>query len=397
MDKPYYEKTSADKQQLGFLYQDLVCLKYLLNLQQGEEVGCEVFDDVHHQAINGNQQLVQVKHSSTEGETLTNKDEDLWKTLYNWIRALEDVPSKNVSFTFYANKQPTNKPGILALLLRDEYSADEIEQVLQTMFAEAKRKNADKKTPMGTNFYIEYFCSQTKELQHNVLRKITFVFDGQEIIKELRRKIETFGVPENNSEELLDKTIGIYTKKKYEIVKSKKKFVVSYEQFRKEFQFDRNLQLVRSRKQRFDRYYEFTKPKDINPQDGLFSRQLRDIKVEQEDIIDYAVEYAATNMYLEQLKREGDYSDSEDKTFEEEVSYEWKDIHADKFDCETKSDDEKKRIARSVLRATTSLRVEVSKDNVVKGLVKGKAIGLSDKAKIGWLDDWKKRYGHQKK
>lgn len=392
MNKPYYENTAADKQQVGFHYQDFVCLKYLLNLQQGEKVGLEVFDDVHHERITGVKELVQVKHSITEGAKLTNKDEDFWKTVYNWIRALSDLQEENISFLFYANKIPTEKPGIISLLLQGKYEKAEVENALDEMLVDARGKTLEDKSPMGTNDYISYFCTRPKEQQHRVLENTKFVFSETPILDELKRKIETFGVPQNNSQELLDQIIGIFTRKKYEHIKNNKKLVISYEQFRKEFQFDGNLQLVRSRELKFQRYNNFRRSNDINPYQGLFSKQLQDIKISKEKITDYAIEYAKTSMFLEKLKIDGDYTDSEDIIFETEVTMGWESIHTRTFDCDVSDTEQLQRLARSVLSDTTELNVSVSNENVGRALVKGKSIELSDKAQIGWIQDWQKRY-----
>lgn len=88
MSKGFFEKVAADKSQLGFDYQDLVCLEYLVDIKPGETVGLEVFDDVHHGRIDGGKALIQVKHSVNDGAALTNKDIDLWKTLHHWSKAL---------------------------------------------------------------------------------------------------------------------------------------------------------------------------------------------------------------------------------------------------------------------------------------------------------------------
>ena len=83
MSKGFFEKVAADKSQLGFDYQDLVCLEYLVGIKQGESVGLEVFDDVHHARIDGGKSLIQVKHSINDGAALTNRDIDLWNNSFS--------------------------------------------------------------------------------------------------------------------------------------------------------------------------------------------------------------------------------------------------------------------------------------------------------------------------
>ncbi len=111
MSKGFFEKVAADKTQLGFDYQDLVCLEYLIDMKPGETVGLEVFDDVHHERICGGNALIQVKHSINDSSTLTNRDIDLWKTLHNWSKALEELGPSGVEFIFFTNKKKTKQIG----------------------------------------------------------------------------------------------------------------------------------------------------------------------------------------------------------------------------------------------------------------------------------------------
>ena len=70
----------------------------------------------------------------------------------------------------------------------------------------------------------------------------------------------------------------------------------------------------------------------------------------------------------------------------------WESIHTRTFDCDVSDTEQLQRLARSVLSDTTELNVSVSNENVGRALVKGKSIELSDKAQIGWIQDWQKRY-----
>ena len=68
----------------------------MLALEEGEKIGLEVKDDVHLELNDGKQILLQLKHSiqnNSAGEiiNLTERDTDLWKTIYNWINIINDV------------------------------------------------------------------------------------------------------------------------------------------------------------------------------------------------------------------------------------------------------------------------------------------------------------------
>lgn len=91
----HLEKTAADKSSLGFEYQDLVLVDILISLKPGEQIGLEVFDDVHTESISDELNLIQVKHSLSGGN-ITERDIDLWKTLYNWLNSLPELPKEKI-------------------------------------------------------------------------------------------------------------------------------------------------------------------------------------------------------------------------------------------------------------------------------------------------------------
>ncbi len=85
-----FDKTSAEKKSIGFSYQDYVALKHALELKPEESIGIEIFDDLHLENIDGQKTFIQVKHSINNSNNITNKDIDLWKTLYNWSEAIKN-------------------------------------------------------------------------------------------------------------------------------------------------------------------------------------------------------------------------------------------------------------------------------------------------------------------
>ncbi|MCB4448707.1 hypothetical protein LHK82_25025, partial [Escherichia coli] len=55
----FFEKTNADKNSIGFTYQDYVALKHALELKPEEHIGIEVYDDLHLESIEGHKTLVE--------------------------------------------------------------------------------------------------------------------------------------------------------------------------------------------------------------------------------------------------------------------------------------------------------------------------------------------------
>jgi len=147
----FFDKVSADSKQIGFDYQDFVCLEYLMDMKQGETVGLEVLDDVHHERIDGTNDLVQVKHSIAEGGTLTNSDIDLWKTLSNWIYATKEIKNKPLRFTFYTNKKPTNEAGIVQHLISKPIQLNNVFNYLSSLKEKLEKAELSKSKDSNAN------------------------------------------------------------------------------------------------------------------------------------------------------------------------------------------------------------------------------------------------------
>lgn len=400
MSNDVFEQVAADKSQLGFDYQDLVCLEHLIDMRPGETIGLEVLDDVHHEKINGVKELIQVKHSVNDSGTLTNRDVDLWKTLYNWSRALDKLGNSEIEFIFFTNKRKTSQKGLVLLLDKDIKSISCIEKSISSIKEDIDSKEEAKKEGSPINpikKFVDHIDNLTFSEKSKLFNKIRFVFSIDDIFYRLKKKIEYFSIGESKSEDVLNYLLGVYRKKKYQLIKSGEKLVIDYDLFRNGFQFDRIIKITQDRKVDFSRYHGFKNANNINPKDGVFAKQLSDIDIPSDDITDYAIEYAATSMFIQKLIIDGDFSDSEDNAINDELYSSWKKLHRRSYDSKNIEDDnEHKRIARNCLYDLEDAKIGVSNSNLSSSMVTGKSIELSDIQRVGWRKDWRNLYGKDK-
>lgn len=391
----FFEKVSADSKQIGFDYQDFVCLEYLMDMKQGETIGLEVLDDVHHERVDGTNDLVQVKHSITDGATLTNSDIDLWKTLSNWVNAAKEIQNKPLRFTFYTNKKPTIEEGIVQHLTSKPVQFDNAVKCLSQLKTKLDKAELVKSKDSNVNpikKYVDHLSTCSEDELKKVFDNINFAFDYNEIISRLRKKIEYFAIPESQSEQVLYEVIGVFKVKKFELIKGRNKLNIDYQTFRIRFQFDRIMILAADREVDFGRYHTFKNINNIDPKDGLFSKQLADIGVEEDEITDLAIQYAATSMFIQNLISEGEFTDSENITLESEMLQGWKNVFRQIYIPPISDEPHHNTLARSCLYQTIAQSVHVSNSPVSNGIVEGKSIEMSDKRKIGWRNDWKDKY-----
>jgi hypothetical protein len=400
MSKGFFEKVAADKSQLGFDYQDLVCMEYLVDIKPGETVGLEVFDDVHHGRINGGKALIQVKHSVNDGAALTNKDIDLWKTLHHWSVALDLLGSSDIEFIFFTNKKKTNQAGMVHLMDIEQSDMQALFKAINEIKEDLDSKERDKAVDAAENpikQYVDYIYGLSDTKKKKLFDKISIIFSTEDIFSRLAKKIEFFSINEAQSLDVLHQLIGVFSEKKYKLIKSNKKISIDYATFRKEFQFDRIIQLSQDRKIDFSRYHQFKNINSIDPKNGLFAKQLADIDVSAENITEHAIEYAATNMYIQKLIFTGEFSESENGAINEEVFHGWKSLHERLYDIDgIDTDSEHYRVARNCFRRLGDIPVAVANSSLPRAMVAGKGIELSDICRIGWRKDWKNLYGNNK-
>ncbi|WP_028469309.1 hypothetical protein [Neptunomonas japonica] len=400
MSKGFFEKVAADKTQLGFDYQDFVCLEYLIDLKPGETVGLEVFDDVHHERVCGGNALIQVKHSVNGGSTLTNRDIDLWKTLHNWSKALEELGPSGIEFIFFTNKKKTKQSGIIQILDAKQPNIPDLVRFISETKAGINLKENEKKAGEAENpikKYVDYIDGLNEISKKNLFSKINIIFSTEDIISRLAQKIQFFSIRKDQTLNVVYLLIGAFKEQKYKLIKSNKKVSIDYATFRKLFQFDRIIQISQDRKIDFSRYHQFKNVNNIDPKDGLFAKQLSDIDISLEDITEHAIEYAATNMYIQKLIIDGQFSESENESINEEVFYGWKSLHDTLYDQGgIDGTKEHNRVARRCFRSIGDTPVVVANSSLSRAMVVGKGVELSDMCRIGWRKDWEYIYGNKK-
>jgi hypothetical protein len=400
MSKGFFEKVAADKSQLGFDYQDLVCLEYLIDMKPGETVGLEVFDDVHHERICGSNALIQVKHSVNDSGTLTNRDMDLWKTLHNWSKALDQLDSSSIEFIFFTNKKKTSQSGIVQLMDDEQLNISDLIEAISKAKTDIDSKEKEKGAGAAENplkKYVDHIYGLDDTKKQKLFSKIKFIFSLDDIFSRLAKKIEFFSIGEDQSLDVVYQLAGVFREQKYKLISSNEKVSIDYTTFRKGFQFDRIIQISQDRKIDFSRYHQFKNVNTINPKNGLFAKQLADIDISPEDITEHAIEYAATNMFIQKLIVAGEFSKSENESINEEVFHGWKSLHGRLYDRDgIDTNNEHNRVARNCFRCIGDMPIAVANSSLSRPMVSGKAVELSDICRVGWRNDWKDLYGNKK-
>lgn len=103
------KKPQAPGQFLGFSLQENRFLSRLLEAKTGYTVSLEVFGDVGVESKEGSLTTEEAKSLTDDGNPISDRAIGLWKTLSNWIEAVEcgDLELENTIFEIYISKPKT--------------------------------------------------------------------------------------------------------------------------------------------------------------------------------------------------------------------------------------------------------------------------------------------------
>lgn len=400
----HIENTAADKSSAGFKYQDFVYVYGLLYLEPNQEMGLEIYDDIHKCTHDG-LSLIQVKHSLGAGN-LTDRDIDLWKTLYNWHMSKDEIPQeKELSLILYTNKKIGNQK-LIQLFLNPSKNKKDIYHQAQTILNELEQKELEKKSsakiegkePPNANPILKYIRAIATANDTDIyflLDRFQIHTNDEEIIKKIDNKLATFAIPEQKIKSTRNELVGAISIYAHERVQRDSKTLISYNCLRKEIGFDRIIQLAISLTTDFEIYYDRFNEIDhssLSFNESIFSLQLKDLGMSKSEIIDHGIEMVLTEEVIAELKLGGYFSDKEDSRLETKVKLTWKDFHTEAHDIEHHTNENHVNAAKKCLNNSRRKDYFSGDRKLPSEMGSGKLIKLSNKPDIGWLSDWEERY-----
>lgn len=394
----HLEQTAADKSALGFEYQDLVLVNILLGLKPGEQIGLEVFDDIHTESISEDLCLIQVKHSLLGGN-ITERDIDLWKTLYNWWKSVPELPQgKNVEFQIYSNKKLNNQ-NLIVLLKSAKENKEKIIHAISTIFKDIQatenlKAPGDPENPIFK--YVKALATAKPEEVHFLLERFSFHTDSAGVTHQINNKLSYLAVPDTKLDDTRKFVVGAYKEFKVETITSGSKVLITYEIFRVQMGFDRILRSSRSNEVDYDRYYDkyyhYRRLENLSFLGSVFSTQLLDIGKSDADAIEHGIEMLATEELIEELKKEGDFTYLDDTRLEQQCESSWRYIHKQAHGTFSQEGSHPLLAAQACYEKTLGKELKIKNIALPDGFCRGKFIKLSDTPLIGWKIDWQELY-----
>lgn len=391
------DRTAADKSSIGFDYQYYFFLWKVLCLQPNQSVGLEYKDDVHTDLDNDIQILYQLKHTVQKSKStdkpvnLTSLDSDLWKTLSNWARLIQDSNAgrsqpheqlkfvQKTIFVLASNKSISKYNSVSSLI--DKIIDGEI---LSSNLKDEIRKISEKSNSENIKNYSESITKLSDDVLFNYFKNVHFELEQEYIIDKCRDATKAKMIEDKDVEiafKLIDSTIK---EDNFINIKANEKIIISFENFhmkyRKYFQRFQNSNL---------KFYEFNESLPSNLENLTFIKQLIEIEDFDKDDMDSMIEYVL--LMLKTKKNINNWSCSGEIThldlldLENNTILEWKNkwrAKYRKFDESSHND--------LALELVDDMRSKTITHNVLPNdlaISNGYLYHLSETPEIGWRKD----------
>ncbi len=413
------EATSADKKLVGFDYQFLYFVYRALDLKPGQKIGYEVKDDVHIEAEDHSEVLIQLKHSLQVNKdssiiNMNEKDSDLWKTLYNWNKSINELEKEEREeyinkheFLLVTNKNNKNnkfftntdkvKKGILSVSEYKRYIRSIKEDIRGIKDESEKLKK-----------YIDSVINQDDEILVMFISRLSFNMGFDELVNIIKNQIRTSHVDERKVDEIFERCLGNLSIWKYEKIKANSKVYISFEEIDKKirrfFEYGRSTKLPRI----INTDIELTNDLKSQP----FIRELIEIEDISYDDLDEILDYTSAKMRIKNLLdywlEESFITETESELYLEECFKVWKNYHKSSHRITKKRRDKDgglsndlesidKENALECLDGIRKLTMRLEDEELSISESNGTFYMLSDQAKLGWLLKWESRYKHDRK
>lgn len=402
-DKSRVDTTNAEDKSIGFDYQYYFFLNELLNLKTGQTAGLEVLDDVHVERSDGTNLLIQLKHTvqkNVHGQAinLTTMDHDLWKSISNWCKLIIDpVDGRKLPD---AQKAFVKRTRFLLASNKSENAANIFLKSFEA-FTKGTRSHAElvadiellkgKTQDVVLQAYMGDLLSLDLNVSEAFLQSLAFALGRDEIIDLCKASITEKQIHPNRIDDVFSAVDSEVRQHAFATVKAGGKIKVSFDEFnqkyRRHFDKGRSGALI-------IRDFERTLPDNLSGQ--TFIRQLVDIDDIGADAIEFHSAFTTRRLNfrdnIDRMLQDGDIVQADIDALEEEASLMWENQFLYEHAGSSTPLDERVP-ARAILGDLRLRKLKLASEDLPLKISNGGFYDLSDRPVIGWLKNWKDRYG----
>lgn len=378
--------SNAPGQLLGYSLQYPRALYHLLRFGPGDSVCVEVIGDVSITYEDGTV-LTEEDKSSISANPVTNMSTDLWKTIHNWINAINTnvIDVNKTTFILY-----TNKAGNKALIdvfhnvTTETQAIDALKKVKRVL------RNIDDKHDIWS--YYDFVINKHPEIFKRLLRKFEFhVIDGGIGFKEVRLEIEKKLISKIHIDFLLENLCGWLQQELMSQISQRIPATITWETFQSKFStiIERihKRELIDFTLQSLPMVNELEKEKKRRP---VYIQQLDAIGLSDDEVLEEVVCYLRATVNRGKWIEHEIIDEDVAQDFEKRLSQYWNSrIKSLKITEKHRNANERGQLLLYDCKA----RNETIRDMMPPSTtIAGTFHALADTLILGWHDDWETKF-----
>ena len=377
-------KSNAAGQLLGYSLQFPRALFHLLTCSPDDSVSIEVFGDVATQK-NDNSLITEEDKSSVVSNPITNKSTDLWKTFYNWIKAINDgeINVDVTKFILYCNK--SGQHGIV-----DEFSSSANKDAATAAIKYEKDKLADIKKGHAIWEYYDYVINDNENILLGLIERFELQIGEGASYDGLREELRKKHIAPSQLEFVLDGLSGWLQMDILTKIAANNNAIISWKEFDHKFQvlFDR------SRKRELIDFTLHSLPEgeEIDSQIKIrptYIKQLDIIGMNDDDVVRAVSDYLRADINRARWIENEIIDEDIAQDFENKLSAYWENQKRKIGITESRlsEQDRGQLLYSSCMARSETIRDMSPPDSTISGTYHA----LADNPVLGWHPDWEQK------
>lgn len=404
-ERTRYDLTSADTKIIGFDFQYFYFINELLKLNDGQAIGFEDKDDVHIDLPSNKTVLIQLKHTIKKNANgipvnLTEKDDDLWKSLSNWSKVICDTASgrktisdqidyvKNTEFILATNKPILKNKFILQAnkLRNKKLSFIDFEKYLLDLLN--KTKDTDVKQ------HIQDIININKRVLEAFIKKLKFIDTGDDLINEIKLNIQRKMIADNRVNDVFNDLFSELKQDFFNNAKNGNHQVITFQEWLSKYTciFEKSRQTtlpIRNFQPVFP--YELTEQPFIKELIEIGEVDAGDIA----QIAQFSEIMLAIKMNLDNWHTDGEITDIDRCDFHKEAFSTWRIVHKKAHRSTKRNLSLNYDNALNCLDNIREKNLKMLTTEIGVDLSNGEFYYLSNKGNIGWKIEWEANYSNE--
>lgn len=376
--------THVPYQFLGYSLQQTVLLLRLLQADKDTVLSLEVFDDVGIEK-DDEKKAVQVK-SAQAHNPLSNRALDLWKTLSNWIDAVNsgELDTDNTVFEIYCSKRKECDISKKFADTKTEKEAKEAYDYARSVLFEAGEEIAE-----GIEPYVNNFFNADRSMVQRLLCRFNIDFSGKSPQEDLRDHIYRMPVDEKLVPDICDWAAGWVKNRIDRKLEKSEISKVSREEFHNDFKAYVSRICFNNILNSFTKACKDAQQIERELSFRTYIKQLDIIDCSDDDKLNAVTDFLQASADRTFWGDKGLVHELSFEEFEEELKRVWLNVKREiLIEKKTLTDEEKGQL---IYGKCSMHKTQLQNMSVPVHFVPGSFHALSDEKVIGWHPDYEKR------